>query len=253
MEPLDRYEFKLAEARRQFAVAPAVTCVLSNALSAPRLEAFLIAYHAVGVQMTEHLESWCRRAGQRCIELGYEGLGTALLAESRHQVTHHALAQDLQALVGQRNERVRTGHSADSLLALRPTPGVRRYVDLHEYTIQSVRPFAELAIAYEIERLSRAFGHPLVELCAGTLGPITFRSLSFLGELLDVRRDAAVPQAHTLAGFLAEFPNEEEAMVHAGLESIDAYHAIMADCLLLAEMMVGSEAQGLNQHRPLER
>jgi hypothetical protein len=137
-----------------------------------------------------------------------------------------------------------TSHSTDRLLSLQPTQGVRRYVDLHEQTIRSAQPFAQLAIAYESNGCHRSSAASWWSVVCACLDRARFRSLSFLS---DASRSSgsACPQARDLDRFLNEFPGEEDTMVRAGLEAVDAYSWFIAECMLFAELMIGSEAQAL--------
>src|ERR1700722_12014253 len=149
------YEPAVGGARASFLRDSSLDTVLDDRVDADRLELFFIYFCALGVQMTQPVESWIEGAGQRCTDLGWRDLGRALRMHARHEADHHLMMiEDTRVLVQRRN--VRLGHSlrADDLIAWPPTAGVRRYVRLHEQVIAGSTPFAQLAIEYEIENLS---------------------------------------------------------------------------------------------------
>lgn len=243
MKPnIERYETKIAEARRRFASRRSVATLLEPSLPKEILEAFFIVYNALGVRMTEHVESWIERAGRRCSELGYTALGETLRAHARHEAGHHLMmVTDARYLVAERNRRLGTSLSADELLSIQPTEGVRRYVDLHERTIAGASPFGQLAIEYEIERLSVELGGPVLARCTQALGNDVMRGLSFLQEHVEIDVGHTKLNALALGRFMAEFPESEDVLVQAGEAALDAYGAFVDDCFALAETMVSAE------------
>jgi hypothetical protein len=240
---IQNYESKIAPARRRFTAQRAVKALLEPGLPALKLEAFFIYYNALGVRMTEHVESWIERAGRRCTELGYAALGDALRAHARHEAGHHLMMiADTRHLVRQRNARLGTALSADALLATPLTAGVRRYVDLHEHTIASDAAFGQLAIEYEIERLSVDLGGPVLERCAQALGRDVLSGLSFLQEHVEIDVGHTKLNARALGRFIAEFPHTEDALVRKGEEALDAYAAFVDDCFVLADGLPPKDA-----------
>src|SRR5580700_513168 len=148
------YEPLVTPARTRFGAGPALARMLAADVAPERLELFFIHFCALGVQMTEPVDGWIRRAGDRCKALGLEDLGRSLIAHAKHEAGHHLMMiADTRKLVASWNERRSFALDADELLALPATRGVAQYAALHEEVIAGDAPCGQLAIEYEIERL----------------------------------------------------------------------------------------------------
>jgi hypothetical protein len=199
------------------------------------LELFLIFFNALGVQMTRPVEDWIRRAGERCTEIGLGELGRALCAHAKQEAGHHLMMiEDTRRLVARWNARRTSKLDADRVLAQPMTNGVRMYCELHEDVIASDSPFGQLAIEYEIERLSVAFGPQLFEQLKRRLDHTILSNLSFLEE--HVRVDVGHTQFNErqLERLLTANPAFARALARAGERALDAYAAFFNDCFHLA-------------------
>jgi hypothetical protein len=229
------YEPALKDARQGFAHNSSIQALFDPAIDPDRLELFLICFCALGVQMTEPVEGWIDRAGRRCIELGLLAIGKALRAHARHEANHHLMMiEDTRTLVKRRNVRLNSRLLADVLLATPSTPGIQRYVMLHEDVISSSAPFAQLAIEYEIERLSVEFGGRMLRQCSNRLGADALNGMSFVSE------HVAVDVGHTkfneaeLGKLLAASPNFALNLTAVGSRALGAYAMFVDDCFRLA-------------------
>jgi hypothetical protein len=237
------YEPLVSAARARFVVGEALASMLAPAVAPERLELFFIHFCALGVQMTEPVDGWIRRAGDRCKALGLEDLGRSLIAHAKHEAGHHLMMiADTRKLVASWNERRSFALDADELLALHATRGVARYAALHEEVIAGDAPYGQLAIEYEIERLSVTSGPAVLGQCATVLGREALTGLSFLEE------HVAVDAGHTkfnelqLERLLAEHPLLAPALGNAGTRALDAYGAFLADCVAHADERLRSRA-----------
>lgn len=230
------YEQRLLAARQRFAESRFVTDVVCRKLDDARFETFLMFFTALGVQMTRPVDSWIRRAGERCIAVGFAELGHALIKHAVHEAGHDALfEQDVRSLVKRWNAKDPRHIDVERLLAPPATAGVARYVRLHEETLAGPSPFAQIAIEYEIEQLSVTWGPHFIRTCAGVLGPDVSTCLTF------VHDHVALDVGHTqfnriqLGRFLTAHPASLEALVTAGAAALDAYGGYLADCLELTD------------------
>lgn len=235
MRNIDRYEAAVQVARRRFHTEPAVRTLTDAGSDPVVLEAFLIYYSALGVGMTEPVEGWIRRAGQRCVEMGIDKLGTALQAHAKSEADHHLLMiDDLHRLCARWNGTHSTRLEPEQLLALPRCPSTERYCQLHEDVIDSVAPYAQIAIENEIELLSLHWGKPLLDNCRQLLGDDIGRELSFLDEHVTLDVGHTNFNRRQMADFLTDRPEAVTPLVNAGADSLDAYGEFLADCVELA-------------------
>lgn len=232
---LTAYEERVSPARAHFARNSWVTLVIAGELAPDRLEAFLLCYCALGVQMTAPVEGWIRRAGERCLAIGLDDLGKALIAHSHHEADHDALmVSDTHALAAQRRNAGRGTISAEALIAHPATPGIQRYIQVHEDVIAGPAPYGQIAIEYEIERLSVDYAPRFLRRCTSDLGAGVMRCLSFLEEHVALDVGHTHFNARQLGQFLELHPEAQDALVAAGSAALAAYGRFLEDCLALA-------------------
>ncbi len=231
----DCYQPLVEEARQAYVSTDTYQQATNPNADPEFLDRFLIEFCALGVHMTEPVDRWIRGAGQRCRELGLSELGEALERHAEHEAGHHLMMiNDTRTLVELWNRSGRQPLDADELLARPPSPGSKRYIDLHERTIASDAPWGQLAIEYEIERLSVVAGPPLMQNVAAVCGEDRIDALSFLTDHI------ALDQAHTvfnrkqLNQLLAERPDAAESLGAAGSAALDVHGAFLADCAVAA-------------------
>src|SRR5713101_8168637 len=135
------YELGLADARLSLDKNRAVKHILSATVRPELIELFLLHYCALGVGMTAPVEQWMRRAGQRCLELGFPELGSNLIAHAKEEAGHSDLMlADIKAVVEIWNRRRYSKLEAERFMSLPPSPGVRLYRELHEKIIDGGVP-----------------------------------------------------------------------------------------------------------------
>ena len=224
------YETRLAEARSLYSKAPGFTAVTGSE-SETFLHRFLIEFSSLGVQMTEPVDGWIRRAGARCQDIGLDDLGAALIRHAAHEAGHHKMMiADTHNLVA---DWIKAGHeplNADELIARPATPGVQAYIDLHEETIASDAPFGQLAIEYEIELLSLTAGPVLMGQVATVCGPERLAQLSFLEDHIEIDAGHTVFNRRQLETLLGEHPEMLPALGAAGAAALAAHSRFINDC-----------------------
>lgn len=234
------YDGAMAEARREAATHTSLQRLNGPDVPEKVLERFLIEYCAQGVQITEPVEGWIRRAGERCQALGYERTGAALTQHAAHEAGHHELfIADTHYLVRRWNARFPEYLDPARLLSQPPTDGMRAYIGLHEEIIHSDAPYGQVAVEYEIERLSVDLLPALMVNLRQRLGDEVLAGLSFLTE------HAAVDVGHTrlnrkmMQRLLAEHPEAAGHLQQAGARALRTYLAFFGECLAVAETCVG--------------
>lgn len=229
------YEPRVAAARERYVTARAHVEATDPAIQPEQLDRFLIEFCARGVQMTEPVDRWITRAGRRCTELGMVELGDALQRHAVHEAGHHLMMiEDTRALVAAWNRRERVPLDADTLLGREPSPGVHAWVDLHEHTVTSEQPWGQLAIEYEIERLSTTSGPKVIGNVAAVCGVDRVAALSFLTEHIAVDEGHTVFNRRQLNQLLAEQPDLVAPLAAAGSAALDAHACFVEDCMAVA-------------------
>lgn len=235
MTALQDYEDLVAPARRHFTESFAVQSLQHNADSA-LCELFLIYFCALGVHMTEPVESWIRRAATRSARMGLPRLGRALRSHAAAEANHHLLMiADLRSLAARWNERNSPPVDPDALLSRAFSPGVLAYRRLHEDNIDGETPFAQVAIEYEIEMLPLRFGDLVLARCIELLGMDILSSLSFITQHIELDGAHTDLNAQMLTDLLEKAPWSLPALATAGSAALRAYADFLGDCVRLAE------------------
>ncbi|MCY1009639.1 hypothetical protein OV079_29560 [Nannocystis pusilla] len=244
---LEIYEESVQAARARFAAGEWVTRVIGGELTPDALELFLLSFCALGVQMTAPVEGWIRRAGERCLAAGLNDIGNALVAHARHEAGHDAMmVDDTRSLAARREQAGRPVPAPEKLLAHPPTPGIQRYVRVHEDVIAGPAPYAQIAIEYEIERLSVTYGPSFIARCLADLGGDVKQCLSFVQDHVELDVGHTKFNARKLDQFLKQRPEALDDLVTAGSEALAAYDQFLGDALALA-LGMSAETQARSQ------
>ncbi len=236
MTNIEAYEEQIAGSRLSFQKHPAVHTVCEADVAPRIIEAFLIYFNALGVGMTEPVGGWIRRAGERCGELGLSSLARALCLHAQHEDGHHQLMQsDTRELVNRWNQRHEPKLNADELLSMEPTSGVTTYRSLHEEMITGNSPYGQLAIEYEIEMLSIAYGPQLIGRSMRMIGQDVLRDMTFLRDHVELDAGHTKFNRRQLSELLEEHPEFLHGLVSAGSRALGAYAMFLGDCVTLAQ------------------
>jgi hypothetical protein len=230
---LELYEGALHAARKRFFASSGPQAICSGSTSPLELEGFLIHYCALGPWMTGPVESWIRRAGLRCLELGLQELGAGLVEHAHEEASHDLLIHaDAIRLVERWNRRISVQLDAAQLSAEPLPKPVERYRALHEDVIAGEHPYGQLAIEYEIEALALPLAVPLLALAARSIGEQTARSLTFLKLHAEIDGGHTACNAAHLERFLRSYPAALEPLVAAGSAVLDIYAEHLTHCWL---------------------
>lgn len=231
----DLYEPRIRVARVGFAMNPVMSTMLTPDADPVMFELFLIHFSALGAAMTKPIEDWLQKAGERCEHIGLTELGHSLRLHSKQEANRYLMfTEDTRALVARWNAREAFSLNADLILAQPITDGVRRYCKLHEDIIAGDAPFRQLAIGYEIERLSVCFGSQFIRQCMRVLGSTDMMGLSFLQERISLDVSHTYFNQQQLNRLFDQHPEYVMPMVSAGESALDAYAMFLKDCLNLA-------------------
>ena len=210
--------------------------LVGSSISAPELELFFICFSARGVRMTEPVEGWIFRAGERCTAVGLERLGRALKIHATQEANHHLMMiEDTKTLVDRWNRRHNYQFDASALLDAPATPGIDAYVKLHEDVIGSQAPFCQLAIEYEIEGLSVTLGPKLMQQVERMLGKEILQGLSFLREHVEVDAGHTLFNRAELERLLLQDSTFAQQLGRVGSAALDAYAQFLTECLSWAK------------------
>lgn len=188
------YDPLLVEARERLGSDLILAKLASPSIDPTTFHRFLIEYSARSVAMTEQVDSWIRRAGERCNALGVPSIGAELEKHAHHEEGHHLmLIEDTKNLVEVWNREYPTAElDPEQLIAQPLAPATQAYIDLHEDVIKGEHPYAQVAIELEIEGLALSWAPEFVANVKGVLGDLVHGKLSFLHEhiALDVGHTA---------------------------------------------------------------
>jgi hypothetical protein len=230
------YEPYVLPARARISTDPVMRMLVDPAIEPALLERFFIQYHSFGVYMTEPVEGWIRRAGQRCLMQNLDSLGKQLLAHSKHEAGHHLMmVDDVRRLVHRWNMRRQPTLHVERLLAQHPTDAMRTYRLLHEQTIAGELPAAQIAIEYEIENLSMVLGPHLLSNVVRVLGRETLEGLGFLREHVQLDVGTTATNTRMMEELLQLMPENARTLAELGAEALDIYLRFLGDCLHSAE------------------
>lgn len=236
MESIEEYEAGVRPAREAFASAPAVRRTVGADSSAELLEGFLIYYSALGVAMTEPVEGWIARAGERTAQVGPVDLGRALQGHAKAESGHHLLMiDDLRGLCARWNASGRPTMDPDELLATPWTDAVHRYRTLHEDVIVGDTPYAQIAIENEIEMLAVTWAPDVLANARRLCGGQIMDALSFLAEHVELDVGHTKFNRRQMAKFLDGRPEAVQPLIAAGTAALESYRDFVTDCVTLAD------------------
>ena len=86
---LQDYDALIRPARERFAAGRGIRGMTSPVTDSRTMAAFLLHFRALSVPITEPVEGWIRRAGERCTAEGLPDLGKALQTHSKAEAGHH--------------------------------------------------------------------------------------------------------------------------------------------------------------------
>ena len=229
---LAQYEQGVEGARSHFEEDAGLARIMAPDVDPLALEAFLIHFCSLGVALTEPVEGWLIRSSERCTAIGMTQLGRALRSHAKAESGHHLMMiRDTHALVARWNARRQPTLDAEQLLTCPTTPGGRMYQQLHEDTIVSEAPFAQIAIEYEIEQLPVKYGARLIEQCVRVLGADIMNCLSFVDEHITLDVGHSKFNAQQLERVLDGHPEFVEPLVDAGWRALMAYATFLRECV----------------------
>lgn len=228
----ERYESAVAPARVAFDADPRIGRLLGQDCPDDLFRLFLLRYSAHGVRMTEQVSSWITRAGDRCTKLGRAELGKALRAHARSEAGHEKLMMDDARLLAEDWNRAHGSRiDAETMLTGSPLYSARKYAQLHEDVIASHRPYCQVAIEYEIERLSVVIGPAIVAKCTEIMGSGGF---SFLAEHVELDMGHTAFNERQLGLLLEEDDADLVPLVETGQQALRCYLEFVAECIELA-------------------
>jgi hypothetical protein len=230
----------VATARKRLEDDPRLRALFEPNIEPSRLHWCLMQFSAWGIKMTEPVEGWIRRAGERCRALGFEELGRALLGHAKNEAGHEGLfLSDLHYLAEAWNVRGLPPVTAAQFLDRPSVPSMERYIAVHEEGIGGDQPFVQIAIEYEVERMTPILGPRLVDQCVRVLGPEVVKGLSFVQEHVSVDVGHTTFNERQIARFMEAHPHTAAPLGLAGATALGAYVDFLGDCLDAAHAETG--------------
>ena len=230
------YEPHALLARSRLDSDAALSRLLEPSIKPIVLERFLIEWMARAAYMTEPVDGWIRRTGQRCAEQGMDRLGQSLITHAKSETGHHLMTiDDARALVDYWNARHEPRLKLEELLAQAPFESMKEYRQLHDETIEGPHPVGQVAIEREVGYLAVHYVPRVMEQVEKVLGKEVASKLSFLEE------HTAVDVGHTLLNekmleeAIQRSPEHARIYAETGARALTTYIRFMGDCLHVAE------------------
>lgn len=231
---LPEYEHQLVDARVKFAN---LISKLTAKAQPQNLALFLINQCVLGETMMASNQSCTQQAGQQCQQLGYPNIGETLINQAKHQAKHlQLIKKDSHAFINWLNQKYKLNINADKYLKklANITPSVKKYCALNEVNAHSGTPHCQVAINYEVERLSTVHGFTLVNLCILKLGPSTLKHLSLIRHLTKHNPKQSQSSKHQMQQLLDKCPQLLAKLVATGNATLQAYAEFIEDCFTQA-------------------
>lgn len=200
---------------------------------------FWIHFSSQGVGMTEPVEDWIRRAGNKCKILGYSELGEKLCKHAIHEADHQLMMiEDTKKLIQKWNTLYTPKLELDAVLSRPYSEAVLKYQVLHEEYIESTHPYCQIAIEYEIENLSTLYGPKILEHSFEILNEDIKDCLSFVDD--HVKIDAAHTEYNrkAISDFLSFAPTTLNELMNAGIRALNIYGGFLQSCFQEAKNSV---------------
>ena len=234
-DALGAYDQLINPVRQQFAATHGIRGIVSPETQPRTMAAFLLHFSALSVPITEPVEGWIRRAGERCEALGLMEIGRALRGHSKAEAGHYQChLDDFANLIRFWNNRWHPPVDPDVIRAHGVTPGGERYRRFHEEIIAGATPYCQFAIEYEIELLPLEYGTRFVDNCVHLLGRDILECMSFTTSHIEFDVAHTRFNAHFLGRIIAESPDRLAPLVRAGSAALTAYGEHLSGCLRLA-------------------
>lgn len=239
METLKKlYEPYTLLARSRLDSDPSLRRLLDPHIKPQVLERFLIEWMARAAYMTEPVDGWIRRTGQRCIEQDLDKLGQSLITHAKSETGHHLMTlEDAHSLVAHWNAHQMPALKLDmaQLTAQMPTESMKDYRRLHEETIQGPHPVGQIAIEREVGFLAVEFGPRLMSQVRHVLGEAVADKLTFLHEHIAVDVGHTLLNEKMLTEAILRWPEHGRIYAETGARAMTTYIRFLGDCLRISE------------------
>jgi hypothetical protein len=227
----ESYTPRITRSRELMTESNVLKAMLEDDVNPVVLERFLIEYCSLGVQITEPVEAWIDRAGQRCIETGLADIGKSLRDHAHHEAGHHLMfMEDTRRLVAEWNARHPWSLDAEQLFARPATRAMKHYIALHEETIAGSLPFGQVAIELEIERLSVVLVPRLLAQVERVLGAKVAGLLSFLSSHGELDIGHTHMNTRMMDSLLNLRPEAAGDLARTGAEALWIYISFFGEC-----------------------
>ena len=126
--------------------------------------------------------------------------------------------------------------SENDLAAITAPLSSEKYIHLHENVINSDHPYAQVAIEFEIERISVLFGPKMLENILNTLGYDMQQGLTFLND------HVLIDQGHTkfnadLLERCIRSGGQLENLTTTGKNALNIYSQFLTECTVISTVL----------------
>ena len=235
-QSMQQYQNLLVEPRVEF--ANLVNRLMSRS-QLNTLEFFLLHHCVLGRLMTEQIGDWLNAAVNKSDALGYGELSRSL-AEYRDIgfKRHELLGKDLPLLLQWINRRHQIELVSSYFHKKSVSEGVKKFLKLHEQVLKGKQPYRELAIQYEMERITMVHGYTLIQWCKLRFGKSVLRNLSAFRYQIKNNQQRTIILEQIQKQFIKKHPEVVDDMIEASVATLECYARYLVDCFDLAEQSV---------------
>lgn len=206
-------------------------------------ELFLIYFSAIGAKMVEPAPVWLNQWGRGFKKIGFEKLGSDLIAHAHDEEGHHIWHQnDVRFLVSHFNQKYGAGLDVPSILQEGAVACVQHYTDAFDYARKPGNEHSAIGMLYETELMTFTLGPQFIGFCVQELGFGILKGLSFLRGHMASDIGHVKENIEQLKELLNGLPREDamEQMIEMGQKTVDVYIEYFETAMQLAKVKLHS-------------
>lgn len=229
---MEAYEQSMVEARVQFANRMSR---LIQKINTENLGFFLLYYGSFSVILHRFMKSVLKKSARNCKKLGFIELADGLYSQANlESVQAKIMRQDVKAWLNWWSQKQGIQLKTKTYLRHARIPSISIYCNLHQSLIREARPFCELAIGYEVQRVQMIHSFSLIKWILFKFGLSGLRKLRFVQRAMRFNQERPLNK-NQLAQFLLDNPAQLSVLVEQSSRALSIYADFIEECFQLAD------------------